>query len=310
MSTLSSIIPIFSVILLGWLARNKGFIPAPFMGPANRLVYYFAIPAMVFRALAKGSLRNDFNPQLLGCTLGAIAICFGLSWALGHWTRMPDSRTGSFVQAAFHGNLGYIGLAVCFYFLGQEGFTSAGILVGFVMILQNFLAVTVLQFYSDSQTAGGHHSPAAVVKKITGNPVVMSALAGMLFSLTGLGLPLVVDRGLDIISGMALPLALILIGASLNFELMKARFRQVLAASLIKLGGLPAVGLALFMACGLSADVYMPGLILLASPTATVSYVMAMELNGDTEFAVAAISTSTLLSALTYSLWLHLSAPV
>ncbi|MCA1786484.1 MAG: AEC family transporter, partial [Desulfobacteraceae bacterium] len=62
MQILNTIIPIFSVILLGWIARHKGFIPGQFIGPANRLVFYFAIPAMVFAAIAKGSLKTDFNP--------------------------------------------------------------------------------------------------------------------------------------------------------------------------------------------------------------------------------------------------------
>jgi hypothetical protein len=51
----------------------------------------------------------------------------------------------------------------------------------------------------------------------------------------------------------------------------------------------------------------MPGLILLASPTATITYVMAKEMNGDADFAVAALSISTILSAMTFSLWLHIS---
>lgn len=306
MDIIFTIVPIFSVILLGWLARSKGFIPGAFMGPANRLVYYFAIPAMVFRALARGSLKNDFNPVLLGCTLGAILMCFAMAWILIRLTAVPARRAGTFIQSAYHGNLGYIGLAVSYYFLGKQGFASAGILLGFIMILQNFLSVVVLEVYADSQSAGDH-GLFTIIKKIMGNPVILSALAGMLFSLTGAALPQVLDRTLDIIGGMALPLALILIGASLNFELIKARFRQVLVSGLIKLVVLPATGLFLFLFWGLDVEIFLPGLILLAAPSATISYIMAMEMDGDTQFAVAAISASTLFSALTYSVWLYLA---
>ena len=83
MQILNTIIPIFSVILIGWLARRKGFIPAGFTGPANRLVFYFAIPAMVFAAIAKGSLKTDFNPALLGCTLAAVGLSFGITCIMG-----------------------------------------------------------------------------------------------------------------------------------------------------------------------------------------------------------------------------------
>ncbi len=303
MQILNTIIPIFSVILLGWLARRKGFVPQAFIGPANRLVFYFAIPAMVFAAIARGSLKTDFNTGLLGCTLGAVGLSFGLTWILGVVFRVPRRRFGTFVQSGFHGNLGYIGLAVAFYYLGREGFVRASLLIGFIMILQNLLSVIVLQFYSDREPS--RSGIKTVPGKIMGNPVILSAVAGIGFSLTGLALPMVIDRTLEIVSGMALPLALLLIGATLNFDRMKARLKPVIPVAGIKLGILPGIGVALYSLWGLSPEIYVPGLILLASPSATISYVMAVEMNGDADFAVTAISLSTLLSALTFSLWLH-----
>ncbi len=44
MHIISTIIPIFAIIILGWFARRKGFIQPEFLGPANRLVYHLAIP--------------------------------------------------------------------------------------------------------------------------------------------------------------------------------------------------------------------------------------------------------------------------
>jgi len=303
MPILNTIIPIFSVIFLGWLARRNGYIPPQFIGPANRLVFYFAIPAMVFAAIAKGSLRTDFNPVLLGGTLAAVILCFGLTWGAGVAAKIPRRRFGTFVQSAFHGNLGYIGLAVAFYYLGQEGFVSASLLIGFIMILQNLLSVIILQCYSDNDPS--RSGAGKILIKVMGNPVIISAVAGICFSLSGLMLPRVISRTLEIISGMALPLALLLIGATLNFDLMKAQLKTVLPAVGIKLGILPGIGMGLYSLWGISPDIYVPGLILLASPSATISYVMAVEMNGDADFAVTAISLSTLVSALTFSLWLH-----
>jgi predicted permease len=80
----------------------------------------------------------------------------------------------------------------------------------------------------------------------------------------------------------------------------------VLPAAGIKLVILPGIGVALYTLWDLPSDIYLPGLILLASPSATISYVMAVEMNGDADFAVTVISLSTLLSALTFSIWLHM----
>ncbi|MFN2358562.1 MAG: AEC family transporter, partial [Desulfotignum sp.] len=269
MQILNTIIPIFSVILLGWIARHKGFIPGQFIGPANRLVFYFAIPAMVFAAIAKGSLKTDFNPVLLGCTLAAVGLSFGMTWIMGLMFQVSRRRFGTFVQSSVHGNLGYIGLAVAYYYLGQEGFISASLLIGFIMILQNLLSVFILQFYNDTDTSP--HNAGKILSKIMANPVIISAVTGICFSLTDAALPTVFVRTLDIISGMALPLALLLIGATLNFGVMKNQLALVLPAAGIKLLMVPGMGFVLFTLWGLSSDTYVPGLILLASPSATVS---------------------------------------
>lgn len=305
MNIATTIIPIFAIIILGWVARWKGFIPFEFLGPANRLVYYLAIPAMIFHAISKASFKAMFDISVLAITLISVMAIFVVSWSGALISGIRRKELGTFVQSSFHGNLGYIGLAVAYYSLGKEGFVRTGIIAGFIMILQNFLAVVVLQLNLTDTSAP--ENKLSVVLKILGNPVILSAIGGILFSLTGLRVPLVIDRSLDILSGLALPMALLLIGASLSFELMHLRMLRVLCSSFIKLFLLPALGFILYRLSDVALQGYLPGLILLASPTATITYVMAKEMNGDTDFAVAALSTSTILSAMTFSLWLHIA---
>lgn len=305
MNIATTIIPIFAIIILGWFARWKGFIPFEFLGPANRLVYYLAIPAMIFHAISKASLKTRFDISVLAITLISVMVVFVVSWSGALISGIRRRELGTFVQSSFHGNLGYIGLAVAYYSLGNEGFVRAGIIAGFIMILQNFLAVVVLQLnLPDTSVPENKWS---VVLRVLGNPVILSAIGGILFSLTGLRVPLVIDRSLNILSGLALPMALLLIGASLSFELMHLRMLRVLCSSVIKLLLLPGLGFILYRILDVGLQDYLPGLILLASPTATITYVMAKEMNGDADFAVAALSISTILSAMTFSLWLHIS---
>lgn len=305
MNIITTIIPIFIIIIIGWFARWRGFIPPEFISPANRLVYYIAIPAMIFHSISKASLKTQFDAAVLAITLLSVLAVFAVAWSAGKITRIRLGQRGTFIQTAFHGNLGYIGLAVAYYFLGNEGFVRASIIAGFIMILQNFLAVVALQFNSDKPSATGNRFEVAF--RILGNPVILSAMAGILFSLSGLRVPLIIDRSLDILSGFALPMALLVIGGSLSFELMQLRILRVLSSSFMKLILLPGLGFALYRLFGLASQDYLPGLILLASPTATITYVMAKEMNGDTDFAVAAISISTMFSAITFTLWLHVA---
>lgn len=302
----STIIPIFTIVIIGWLIRLKGFVPPEFLGPANRLVFYIAIPAMIFRAVSKASFKAQFNLTVLLITLFSVLAVFAISWAAGRTAKIKRSNLGTFIQASIHGNLGYIGLAVAYYHMGQEGFVKAGIIGGFVMILQNFLAVTALALYN--KEVPFRENKLFFVQKVFGNPVIVSAMAGILFSVAEVPVPDVIGRVLDILGNLSLPLALLVIGASLSFEVMRLSVFSVLSTGFLKLVLLPGIGFILYLMYGISSNEYLPGLILLASPTATIAYVMAKEMNGDADFAVAAISTSTLVSALTFIIWLNVAA--
>jgi predicted permease len=306
MNIATTIIPIFAIIFLGWFARWKGFIPFEFLDPANRLVYYLAIPAMIFHSISKASLKAQFDIKVLFFTLLSVLVIFAVAWGVGLVGHIGQRKLGTFIQSSFHGNLGYIGLAVAYYSLGNEGFVRAGIIAGFIMILQNFLAVVVLQLNSANILVP--ENKLRVVMRILGNPVILSAIGGIVFSMTGLRVPLVIDRSLNILSGLALPMALLVIGASLSLELFQLRMRQVFYSNFMKLFLLPGLGFTLYRIFDLAIQNYLPGLILLASPTATITYVMAKEMDGDTDFAVAALSTSTILSAVTFSLWLYIAS--
>jgi len=305
MSILSTIIPIFAIILIGYLARKKGFIPTEFIGPANTLVFYLAIPAMVFSAISRASLTTHFNIGILLISLAMVVVCFILAWLNGNFFRIHANQLGSFIQASSHGNLGYIGLAVAFYYLGESGFVKASILTGFMMILQNLLSVLALTIHARQPGAANHTM--IVAKNIGANPVVLSAMAGIVCSLMAIPVPFIIQRSLDILSGLALPMALLIIGASITFQELRRRLKSALSAVAIKLILMPALGYLCFVAMGFDTQDFLPALILLASPSATVSYVMAKEMKGDQDFAVIAISLSTALSAITYSLWLQLA---
>lgn len=304
MIVLTTIIPVFTIIVLGWIAREKRFITIDLMGPANRLVYFFAIPAMIFQALSKSNFTDFFKPEVVVISLLAMLVIFFMAWITAQFMALPKSRKATFIQSSIHGNLGYIGLAISYFFLGQEGLIRAGILAGFMMVLQNFLAVVILQRFNHQSR---EHPVRNVLLKIVGNPVILSAAAGITASLTRFALPQVMDRSLTILSGMALPLALLLIGASISLHQFTHRVRDWITSGVLKLVILPVLGLVIFRIMGIHPSDYMPALILLGSPSATLIYTMAGEMNGDTELAVITISASTLLSALTLSFWLGLA---
>ena len=297
-----TIIPIFMLIMLGAGVRHLGFMKADFIAAANRLVFYLAIPALVFRALTKASLRAEFDPEAVILMIVAVLFVVGLAVFYNHRRPDPDrTLSGTFAQAAIHGNLGYIGLAVAFYYLDEAGFARVSMLVGFLMILQNLLGVILLQYY-----CGRNQTPRVrdMFMPVLLNPIILAAVGGIVFNLSRLPMPQVFDRFLLILSGLALPMGLLLIGASISFALLRKWLPKALLIAFLKLILMPSVTLLLFHLAGVDVRSIVPAIILLAAPTATLTYVMAREMGGHVDLAVAAVSLTTILSAFSYAFWL------
>ncbi|MFP4474938.1 MAG: AEC family transporter [Desulfatibacillaceae bacterium] len=299
-----TIIPVFLVILLGWVLARRGVLPQSVAGPLNRMVFTVAIPAMIFLKVSRAPFGGAQLPMLVACTLAAVVAGAAAAFALVRAMKVRGARRGTFCQASFHGNLGYVGLAVAFYYMGDAGLTRASILAAFLMLLQNLLSVGILEGFSGVRKRGGRF--AFFAKKIAANPVIIGVVLGVGFGLSGPDLPVIAERTLDIVASMALPLALLVIGASLDFSLIREHLAPVLVAGAVKMVLVPGLGLLLYTLAGLPPTEYLPGLILLAAPTATITYVMSRELGGSPQMASAAVSVNTLLSALTYTAWLSL----
>ena len=108
------------------------------------------------------------------------------------------------------------------------------------------------------------------------------------------------------VGGTAPTLGLLCVGAGIDLRKLRAQLRTTSLVAVIKLLLYPAAGwLALHLA-GLSGlDVTVPVLIM-ACPTAVISYIMAREMRGSESLAGAIVIGTTLASLATLLLWLAL----
>jgi predicted permease len=300
--TLLTVIPIFVMIFLGAVAARIGLLPEEARGPLNRLVFYYAIPAFLFQAIAGFPMDQGVNVAVILTTLSAPFIFYLIGWGLLKLgTKLPQ-KASVLAIAGCHGNLAYIGIPVAFYFFGEKELAQAGIVAGFLVILQNIMSVTILQSFSP--TPGKKHKRTAPFLKLMKNPIIIACLLGIIISELHITLPDVLTRTLKMLGQLAPPTALLLIGASLSFSKIKAQLRPVCVIATVKLVLLPAFALLLFYLLGINIEDNLPAFILLGTPTATVAYVLALQMKADSDLAVAIISATTLLSAVTLSLWL------
>jgi malate permease and related proteins len=294
---LETIGPLFLVISFGHLLKRRGFIDDQFVRQVNRFVFLFPLPPLIFTGIVKSKTSDVQGLHLLIIVVPTLAV-FGLALAGGRAARLREGRLGSFVQTTFHGNLSYIGLAVLFYMLGEEGLRKGSILLGFLILLNNTLAVAVLSWSSHQR-----RNLLALLVSILKTPVVVAAFVGIVFLFLHLRLPDVLLSSMSMVANIALPMALILIGASISPENVGASFRLSASSSVLKLLVLPGLAVLFCKTLSLSSAEALPAILLLATPAAASSYTMAREMGGDSQVASSAVTLSTVLSPITFVMW-------
>lgn len=300
-----NIAPMFIIIAIGWIARATDFIKTEYVDQANSLVYHIAIPALIFNAIAYSDFKTGPDIAVIGIALALIMFAFIVSFVISN-VFIERPKRGTFIQSSFHGNLGYIGLAAAYFFWGEKGLAKASIAAGPIMILQNLIAIIILQMYSDNRK-NSKNITGIILLKIAANPIILSVTAGIFFSLIDIELPYIIKKTLEMLSDLALPTGLLIIGASLSFKSVKSRINIIFLSTFLKLIILPASAFIIYSVFNIDSASYIPVLILLASPTATLTCIMSKEIGGDSILAAGAVSVSTILSALTLILWMHIA---
>ncbi len=301
-SALSTILPIFFVIGLGYAVKKKGWLTEAFMASGNRVLYMVAIPCLLFHKISTAPFHRSFFPHLILACVGTLALMWVIVFFLGRLLRFEPGVYATFVQASIHGNIGYIGLAVCYYSFNDRIFGVAGVLAGFFIIAQNILSVSSYHIIADQ----GVKHRGGTIGRLMVNPIILSTLLGLAFSFFQIPLPVIIEKTLVIVGKMALPTALLIIGGSLNMGQVFTDLKMALFSSSLKMMGVPMIGVVLFYLLSVPRSLWAVGLVLLSTPSAITCYIMSRELNGDPELASSAVTTSTLLSLATFIFWLSL----
>jgi len=297
MAVIETIAPIFLIIVFGYAIRIKGFLPEQFVSDANRFVFLFPLPVMIFSGIVKSNMSDVSPLHISSVVLPTIAMA-GIALLIGSMLKLKKGALGSFVQTAFHGNVSYIGLAVLFYAMGEEGLKKGSILIGILILVNNALAIGIL-----SWTSGQHRNVSKALLSIARTPVIVATFLGVASLFLGIKLPAVILKSMGILANVALPMALVVIGASITLGTIRHSFKLSTVITLLKLLLLPGLSVLFCWFFSIPYRDGLPGIILLATPTATTSYIMARELDGDRDLASGAITLSTLVSPITYVLW-------
>lgn len=298
------VLPVFSVIALGWVLLRFKLIDNDFLRQTNRLVYYVCLPLLLFYKIATADFSSNFNAALVGASALAIAAGFLIAYAFAALRGYSPAVTGAFTQGSFRGNIAYVGLAIVLNAYGEAGLTRASMLMGFLVPVLNWFAILALLLPQRGKKSG---DPAGSLRRaLLYNPLILASLAGLLWSFLQLPMPRLLASSLHLASSMTLPLALLAIGGGFTPQRLRGDLWRAAAATAIKLVILPLGAAAFLWIFGVRGIDLGIGVLLAATPTATATYIMADQMGGDAELAGSIIMLSTLAAACTYTIALLL----
>lgn len=296
----NTLLPIILLIALGAALSRLRFLGPPFAADLNKLAFWIALPALLFRSASGASEAGPSTWWLLGVMLTGTAVVALGAWGWSRVLGIPTTGRGTFVQSAFRGNLAFIGIPVLAASVVdapdsvRASLLASGVIVmTLTMAFYNVLAVVVLQ----ASRSGGGGGGWMMLQPILTNPLLIAGLSGLLLATTGLGLPSFVDRTLEVLGGAAVPIALLCIGGSLTTTRFAGRRDWIVSAAVFKVAISPAIIGGLGWAAGLGAVEMRIALVFASTSTAAAAYVMARQMGGDEALASGSIALSTIVSA-------------
>jgi len=298
--TAGVVIPIFVIVLLGYLLQRSQLIDDAFINTASRLVFIVALPTLVFMSIAGTDFQAVFNPALLGVVFAGVLISFVATWWLAARRIKAPEDLGAFVQGAFRSNYGIIGLALSYNLFGSDGLSQASMLLALVIPMFNVLSVIALTVPMQGRDGGGISIP-QILKAVVRNPLIIAVLLALPFSYFGLHLPETLDTTGQYFANLTLPLALLTIGGTLDLKSLRRSSGMAFWASAVKLLILPALVTPAAALLGFAGQDLAMLFVLFGCPTAAAAFVMARAMGANAKLSANIILITTLGSVLSLS---------
>ncbi len=295
---LVTVLPVFFVILLGSLLRSRGVIDARFVTVSSRLVFTVSLPALIFSTIAVTDFFAIFDWREVAVVAAITVLVYAVSNTAARLRISGPASRGAFVACSINGNVAILGLAIISSVFGESGLARGAVLLSFMMPLYNGLTVMGLLHQVRGGDGQGTGTGPMIVRLLT-NPLILAAVAALPFSLSPLAVPELVLRAILYLAQMTLPLALLGIGASLRFDLLRTGWRLALGASFLKIIVMPLLAGGAAMAAGLPGTSVGMIILFTGTPTAVASFIMSESMGADAPLAASIITFNTLAAVFT-----------
>lgn len=298
LTSITSIIPIIAIIVLGYILQVKGWFGDAFGPNLSRLIMNVALPASIFVSVMKyltldklislsGGLLYTFIAFILGYIVAYIAVIL---------FKVRPGRRGTMINTFVNANTIFIGLPLNVALFGDQALPYF-----LIYYITNTISTWTLGVYlmtSDSKSGQSKETTKFDWKKLLPAPLV-GFLVALLFLILRIPIPDFATNTLTYVGNIVTPLSLIYIG----IVLAKAGLNTIAfdKDTIITLVGrfilAPLIMLLVlkFFAPNMAAVEFKTFMIQSATPALAVLPILANQGKGDVEFSTNVVTLSTVL---------------
>ena len=308
LSTLNGVLPVFALILVGWLARKLKILGETALTELNRFVVYLALPALLFDIIANAMWADLAQPAFISAfSIGMMVVFFLTLFVQLRRTRHLADAAIDALNAGY-ANTGFIGFPLVIVFLGHEALAPT--LIATILTVSVLFGIGIIIIETGLQGEVKRRIIfTRVAKSLIKNPLLVSPAIAICIPLSGLTVPDSINVFLKLLGGAASPCALIALGLFLAGQSDKRTNNDNFTVTLLvvlKLLIQPA--LTWWFATKvfhLSPLLVHTAVLLAALPTGTGPFMLAEFYRREASTTSKCVLVSTVLSMFTLSAYLY-----
>ncbi len=285
------VLPIFVVAAVGFaLAR----VLRTDVRVLSRVSFNALSPCLVFHMLVTSSLGAGDFARMATLAVGTVLGIGLVGWLVSRPMRIERPILTAFLIVVMFSNSGNYGLPVVLFAFGAPALAQATVYFATNAVLTYTLGVFL--------ASAGHRSVGQALRGVLRVPAVYGVAAAGLVMATHASLPLVVMRPVELLSGAALPMMILVLGMQLERGAWPPRPALVGLAALLSLVVTPLVAFGLAELLGMEGAARQAAIVQSGMPSAVLTTILALEFDLAPTFVTACVTLSTLLSPITVTL--------
>ena len=300
------VLPVFAIIASGWFCGRIGLLGDGASQALNGFVYFAALPALFFAAMATVPLRETFNLPFIIDYMGALIGVGAVTWLVaGRLFPGKTDEHGLQNMAALFANTGYMGIPLLITAFGEAGKLPAVIstVLNGAIVMPFYIAIVEFS-RSDAQHRAQVFADAGL--GVVKSPLVISAVLGILWSALGIPVPVFLSKFCEILGSAAPPSALFAMGLFMVGKSFAGDRAEIGLLTVFKLLLHPLLAFGMLLLLPLEKTWSDSLLVLAALPTGSLVFVLSNLYGVYTRRSTGVIIASTFVSVVTLSVLFNL----